>query len=34
MIHILEGTIFIEDIEIFLTKIKEIRKGKDSYPGA
>lgn len=29
MIRILEGTIFIEDIEIFLTKIKEIRKGKD-----
>ena len=29
MIQILEGTIFIEDIEIFLTKIKEMRKGKD-----
>ena len=29
MIRILEGTIFIEDIEIFLTKIKEMRKGKD-----
>ena len=29
MIHILEGTIFIEDIEIFLTKIKEIRNRKD-----
>jgi KEOPS complex subunit Cgi121 len=30
MIHILEGTIFIKDIEIFLTKIKEISKGKDT----
>jgi len=29
MIHILQGTIFIEDIEIFLMKIKEIRKEKD-----
>jgi len=30
MIHILEGTIFIKDIEIFLAKIKEISKGKDT----
>jgi KEOPS complex subunit Cgi121 len=30
MIHILEGMIFIKDIEIFLTKIKEISKGKDT----
>ena len=30
MIHILEGTIFIKDIEILLTKIKEISKGKDT----
>ena len=30
MIHILEGTIFIKDIEIFLVKIKEIKKGKDT----
>ncbi|CAG0999356.1 MAG: KEOPS complex subunit Cgi121 [Candidatus Methanoperedens sp.] len=30
MIHILEGAIFIKDIEIFLTKIKEISKGKDT----
>jgi KEOPS complex subunit Cgi121 len=29
MILILEGTIFIKDIEILLTKIKEIRKGKN-----
>jgi len=29
MIRILEGTIFIEDIEIFLKKIKEMGKGKD-----
>ncbi|CAG0956729.1 MAG: hypothetical protein MPEBLZ_03377 [Candidatus Methanoperedens nitroreducens] len=30
MIQIMEGTIFIEDIEIFLIKIKEMRNGKDS----
>jgi KEOPS complex subunit Cgi121 len=29
MISILEGTIFIEDIEIFLVKIKEITKNED-----
>jgi KEOPS complex subunit Cgi121 len=30
MINILEGMIFIKDIEILLTKIKEISKGKDT----
>lgn len=30
MIRILEGTIFIEDIEIFLSKIKEMRNCKDT----
>lgn len=30
MICILEGTIFIKDIEIFLIKIKEMRNGKDT----
>lgn len=29
MIRILEGTIFIEDIEMFLVKIKEIMKSED-----
>ena len=29
MIRILEGTIFIKDTEMFLTKIKEIRKSRD-----
>ena len=30
MIHILEGKIFIKDVEIFLSKIKEMGNGKDT----